>query len=131
MKKAVFTSLFLLVQILTFGQTYANKEWQVVSGSSMGLNWSQNITSSSGELITVGNTLLLGQGVNILTTKVDKNGNILWQSNFNLNGSNSDYGVSLHEDISGNVIVVGTVEDRISRRQNIVLLKYDLLGNLI
>lgn len=125
MKKAVFTSLFLLVQILTFGQTYANKEWQVPSGNPLGLKWSSSITNSSSEIISVGNSFVVGQGANVLTTKIDKDGNILWQSSFNSAGNYNDYGISLTEDNLGNVIVVGTVENSLTSNSDIIVLKYD------
>jgi len=112
-------------------QTYINKEWETTNGNPLGLQLTSSVTNSSNQLISVGNTSVAGQGANILITKFERDGSIIWQSEFNTSGTNNDYGVALTEDNVGNIIVVGTTDNNSTINFDVVVLKYNTSGNLL
>jgi Subtilase family len=131
MKKLILVLLLLTKLTALQAQIHVNKEWANTSGNPLGLEWSNSITNANNQLITVGNSLIVGQGANILLTKYNNDGTTAWQSNFNTMGSNNDYGISLIEDINGNLFVVGTTDNSTATNYDVVIIKYNTLGTLL
>lgn len=133
MKNSIILSIIVFA-ISTFtlqAQTHVNREWETSNGNPLGLEWSSSITNSSNQLISVGNTNVSGQGANILTTKFNKEGVILWQKVFNTFNSNNDYGVTVSDDNLGNIYVAGTTDNSTLTNFDVVILKYNSTGTLL
>ena len=133
MKNLTIISIIVLA-ITTFtmqAQTHINREWETFNGNPLGLQWTSSITNASNQLISVGNTAISGQGANILTTKFNSDGTILWQTAFNTSGSNNDYGIALIEDNTGNIYVAGTTDNSSTVDFDVVVLKYNSIGSLL
>jgi len=132
MKHSIFLSIILLAATIfnLQAQTHINKERETINGNPLGLQWTSSITNSSNQLISVGNTSVAGQCPNILITKFERGGSIIWQSEFNTLGTNNDYGVALTEDNVGNIIVVGTTDTNSTINFDVVVLKYNTSGSL-
>lgn len=97
----------------------------------MMLQWSHSLLLSDSRLLTVGNTQVVGEGANILLTKYDDGGSILWSSNYNSSSAQNDYGIHIAEDANGYIYVVGTTDNLGITNYDILLLKYDAGGNLV
>ncbi len=133
MNKILITIIAILCvagNISTYSQTYVNQEWETASGSPVRTDWSSSIVNSSDEIISVGNTAVIGEGANIFITKYDIDGNTIWERNFNTSGTNNDFGINLTEDNSGNIYVVGTTDNSGTSDFDIVILKYTSNGTL-
>jgi Subtilase family/Secretion system C-terminal sorting domain len=131
--KKIIINITILISIFcsASAQTKVNREWETSTGNPLALDWTNSIISSNDQLISIGNTVVTGQGANILTTKYNTDGTINWQSTFQTTGINNDYGVALAEDNFGNIIVVGTTDNGGTINHDVVILKYDLNGGLI
>ncbi|MDO8998424.1 MAG: S8 family serine peptidase [Bacteroidota bacterium] len=121
------------------GQVHVNREWRDFTGNPVfnpilnpfGLEWTKSIPSASAGLITVGHTQVTGQGENILVTKYNDGGSILWQSNYNTSGTQNDYGIDLIEDTNnGDVYIVGTTDNGGTTDYDVVVLVYNTSGVL-
>lgn len=130
-KKAAFLLLFFFCTIsAVFSQEYVNREWSVNDGNPLMLQWSNSL-STTGGLITVGNTQVAGQGANILLTKYTSTGGIAWSVNYNTGGTKNDYGTNLTRDGSGNIYVCGMTDNNGVVNSDIVVLKYNSSGTLL
>jgi hypothetical protein len=120
------------------GQVYVNREWQDSTGNPVfnpilnqfGVQWSNSFTNGVSQLITVGHTDVSNQGENILLTKHDPNGNLIFSTNFNVGGNCNDYGIAAVEDGSGNIYVCGTTDNCGNTDYDVVVLKYNAIGQL-
>ncbi len=132
MYKIIINTLLVLCVVtnVSYAQTNVNKEWETTAGNPLGLNWTSSITNASNELISVGNSLVTGQGANILTTKYNSDGVIAWQRNFNTSSTKNDYGIAVTEDSAGNIYVAGTTDNSGSANFDVVILKYNVSGAL-
>jgi hypothetical protein len=115
-----------------FSQTYVNREWQTNNGNPLLTQWSSSIISQiNDELITVGNTNVTGQGANILLTRYDSEGNIVWSTNYNTSSTKNDFGAAITEDSNGNIYVCGTTDNNSITNYDIIVLKYKSNGTLL
>lgn len=130
-KGVILVLIFICNSLAVFSQTYVNKEWSVMAGNPLLLQWSNSIRISSGELLTVGNTQVAGQGANILLTKYKTDGTIIWTTNYNTSGTKNDYGTNLITDGSGNIYVCGTTDNNGIVNYDAVVLKYNSSGSLL
>lgn len=105
--------------------------WIQQAGNPIVLNWTSSLTNSSNELIHIGNSLYQGQGANLIVTKYNRVGTLLWQSNYNSNNSNGDFGIKATTDSQGNIYVIGTTDNETVNNYDILVLKYSSSGNLI
>lgn len=125
----VFTcSLFFGNYIV--GQQHVNKVWKKETGNPIGLDWSQSILNESSELIHVGNKNAGNEGANILLTKHDSDGNLIWNVEYNSIGQNNDYGITVKEDNQGNVYVLGTTDNNSTTNYDLTLMKVSASGSL-
>ncbi len=139
-KNILLLAAFLIItnQGLT-QQIFINLENQVASGhpvvnpilSPFGVQWGQSVTSLSGDLITVGHTHVPGQGEDLYLVKRDPGGNLIFETSFNSNGSNDDYGINLFETSNGEIYVCGTADNGVNTGYDLILLHYDAAGTLI
>lgn len=132
MKKLTIILTFLLFFCNTYGQTYINKQWVENYGSPDAIPWSATFADIWGNINTIGNTNVFGQRANILITRFDNQGSIIWQKDWNgpLNGS--DYGVDLiGDDNLGYIYATGASNYSNDTTFDITLSKYDASGNLI
>jgi hypothetical protein len=93
------------------------------------LNLDQN-----GNIIVSGIAQSIGADTNLITLKYDANGNQLWNQVFDGASHGTDIGKYVVTDQSGNVFVCGNTDSDASSttlNNDILLLKYDVSGNLI
>lgn len=88
-----------------------------------------------GNTYAVGNSLGGGGSYfsyEVLTTKFDGDGNLLWEQRFDSAGGTSfaDKAVDLAVDTDGSVVVLGT-GPTLSGDQDVLLFRYDAFGNLV
>ncbi len=121
------------------GEMHINREWRDYTGNPVfnpilnpfGLEWTKSIPSATAGLITVGHTQVSGQGENILLTKYDDGGSILWQVNYNVGGTRNEYGIDLKEDATtGYIYVCGTTDNGSTTNYDVVVLVYNSSGTL-
>jgi Subtilase family len=130
MIKQISILLLLLLPLSLFSQIHLNKVWTTETGNPLANEWQSSITNANNEVISVGNTLDVTNGFDMLVTKMDGEGNIIWESKFNTGNSNNDYGVSLAEDANGNICVIGTTDNGTTANNNTIVLMYDGNGVL-
>ncbi len=140
-KKAVLSLLAtIVIASATKAQAvYVNKNWQSTNGNPvlnpilnpLGIQWSNSITNASGELITVGHTQVAGQGENIWLIKYTASGSIIFQTNYNTNAANNDYGIGLFEAANGDILVCGTTDNGGLTNYDVVILRYNSTGTLL
>ncbi|MFN3939129.1 MAG: S8 family serine peptidase, partial [Chitinophagales bacterium] len=92
------------------------------------VEWSASVLDG-GSLITTGNTWNgATQKVNIVTTKTNQGGSIVWQTEYNGTASGFDYGAALVKDGSGNIFVAGATHASDDYSFDIVVIKYNSSG---
>lgn len=130
--KALLVSVIAFVLFLSNiqAQRYVNKEYSTINGLPVDLNWSSSILASTGHLVTVGNTYTSGQEANVLLTKIDGNGNVIWQVEYDSPDHLEDYGIGIIEDASGNFLVTATSYRNASASLDILVLMFNSSGQL-
>ena len=132
----------ILVILIAFcnvlnSQTIFNKDWVQVTGlpgsvqwNGSGVNWSGCTFDPCDHFIITGNTMVSPGNSDILTTMYDRNGNVIWQRQYNHPPNNKDYGVAVCSDSLCNVYVTGAVTAP-NGNFDIILLKYSNTGSLL
>ncbi len=110
-------------------QYYVNKEWVRETGLPDQLDWSASVLDPLGHLIVVGNTLNGPDDPDMLVTKYDRDGNVVWQHTYGGSAGAQDYGVAVSCDQLGNVFVAGVVTTT-AGFLDIALLRYQPNGTL-
>ena len=85
---------------------------------------------AQGNVIMVGNTLVAPGNPDVLITKYDRAGTLLWQQTFAGTAGVQDYGVAVAADGSGNCFVAAAVTNT-SSSLDIAVLKYNAAGTLV
>jgi outer membrane protein assembly factor BamB len=108
--------------------TSGTLQWQRRLGGASANNDTSNriAVDSSGNVYITGSS---GANQSILTAKYDTNGNIQWQRT--LNGAGIDYGDSIAVDSAGNVYITGYATGVGQGNLELIIAKYDTLGNLL
>ena len=119
----------ILTSITAFSQTVFNKDWITLTGLPDTMKWSGSTIDPTGKLVVCGNTVVAAGNADILVTKYDYDGTIIWQQQYDYVSKN-DYGVSVTTDNSGNVFVAGAVTNS-SNFFDIIVLKYNASGTLL
>jgi len=130
MTKAFYTLALLLY--LVFGTpiieaqtpTLINREWVDTTGTTP--IYSKNYVSAT----TDGTDFYLLQHSNYQLVKIDDNGNVLWQTQYNSAANLNDYGTSIYLG-SGYLYATGFAYDSIHNTSVINTLKLDLNGDTI
>ncbi|MBV6443250.1 MAG: hypothetical protein EPGJADBJ_04982 [Saprospiraceae bacterium] len=94
------------------------------------INWTSSTTDFGGNLIVTGNTLVAPGNTDILTTKYNDSGAVVWQITYNGAGNSYDYGMATTTDPQGNIYVAGASSGQ-SSLLDIVVLKYSPSGVLL
>lgn len=109
-------------------QTLTNLLWEKTLLYPDTVQWQDQLLSGS-NLFTCGNTFQgAAEKSNIVTTKLDQGGNIVWQTEYNGTLSGFDYGAAMTIDGSGNVFVTGATHNTSASSFDIVVLKYNSSG---
>ena len=128
-RKLVLGLLLCLSEQLA-GQFYVNKEWAIQTGLPDALDWSASVLDHEDNIIIVGNTLVQPNDPDILITKFDKDGNVLWEQLYAGPANAQDYGVGVVADQNGTLYVAGVITTT-SGFLDVVLLKYTSTGSLL
>ncbi|MFH2144225.1 MAG: S8 family serine peptidase, partial [Bacteroidota bacterium] len=134
--KTRFVLIFMLVLMLMWhkyalSQSIVNKEWEIGFGIPDTIDIAATTIDNYGRIYTAGNTIVPGQNANILTTRYDEDGNIVWQQTYNYSGGSKDYGTCITSDNNGFIYVAGASYINLSHLTDFAILKYDTTGNLI
>ncbi len=111
-------------------QSFINKLWEDRTGNPDTIDHSATVYDSHDNIIICGNTIAANLFTDMLLTKYDKSGNVLWQITYD-NNNYSDYGVAVTVDADDTIYVAATSVTSLTNGFDYVILKYDPDGNLI
>lgn len=111
-------------------QMYVNKEWAETTGLPDDIDWTATALDNEGNILVVGNTLQSPGNPDVLISKYNREGDLIWQRTYGGNAEAQDYGVAVATDNSGNCYVAGTVTNSGSSL-DIAVLKYNAAGDLL
>jgi len=124
----IFSIIFLSPVVSVHAQTLVNQLFEIQLNYPDTLPWSSSVMDG-GNLITSGNTWHNAtQKTNIVTTKTNQGGSVVWQTEYNGTLSGFDYGAAVTVDGSGNVFVTGATHNTSSYTFDIVVIKYNSSG---
>ncbi len=128
--KAIFVSFFILQNCLLQSQTLINELWEIETNyPTNDVTWSASVLNSSSDLFTTGNTWHNEtQKVNIITSKRNSSGTLIWETEYNGTLSGFDYGAAICLDGSGNVYIAGATHNTSATTFDIVVIKYNSSG---
>ena len=118
------------MSLCSMAQLYVNKEWVETTGLPDSLHWSATVIDTQGQLIVTGTTVITPGNTDILTTKYDKNGNVLWAQTWDGPASGMDHGVAIAVDANNRVYVAGGIFNG-SALYDLLVLKYASDGTLL
>ncbi|MEZ4848788.1 MAG: S8 family serine peptidase [Bacteroidia bacterium] len=126
-----FTLMIALAFFLTKAdaQVLVNQEWVAQYGLPDTIAWSASVTDPGGNLYTTGNTFTVGNGADMLLTKYDSDGNLVWQETYDHDAQN-DYGIALILHSDGDLTVAAALYDS-NKDFDIGLLHYNSNGSLL
>ena len=110
------------------GQKYINREWVEMSGIPDTVQFAAATFDADQNLLVAGNTFVSPQNTDILLTKYNRAGDLLWQQTYG--GIYRDYGVAICTDQANNVYVAG-VKTSASTATDYAVLKYSAAGTLL
>lgn len=125
----LFFCLILCLKTYSQEQILVQKEWLSSTGTLDTIPYSATAMDSHGNLIVVGNTLYDGQVNNILVTKYDDEGAIIWERQINGQDNGKDFGTALYIDSDNNIFVTGVIFSDVTNYDYIIA-KYAPNGNL-
>lgn len=126
---AMLVGLLFLASVSYAQKTYVNKEWDNSTGKVGNIQRTASAVDNFGNLIVIGNTMNQSNNSDVLITKYNTNGQILWEQIYNGSGNGDDYGVQLKINNSNEIFVASALQEQTS--MDFGLLKYSPSGNLI
>lgn len=111
-------------------QTYVNKEWSQTTGLPANVDWSASALDPQGSLFVVGNTLIAPGNPDVLVSKYNRDGDLLWQQQYHGNAEGEDYGTAVATDQQGNCYVAATVSNT-ATAFDVAVLKFGSDGTLV
>ncbi len=126
---AMLVGLLFLASVSYAQKTYVNKEWDNSTGKVGNIQRTASAVDNFGNLIVIGNTMNQSNNSDVLITKYNTNGHILWEQTYNGSGNSDDYGVQLKINNSNEIFVASALQEQTS--MDFGLLKYSPSGNLI
>lgn len=127
--KNILAGLLLATSFNIKAQTYINKQWERFTGLPDGINYSTSTFDSNSNLIVVGNTVVSAGNTDVLITKYDPTGAILWQQTYNGTSNTQDYGVAVVCDSNDNIYLTAAMTNT-STNLDITLMKLNSTGTL-
>jgi len=129
LKFQILCSVFIISPTIQVkAQTLVNQIFELKMNYPDTVEWQDDVLYGS-NLITCGNTWHnAAQKTNIVTTKTDQGGSIVWQTEYNGTLSGFDYGAAVTVDGSGNVFVAGATHNTSSTTFDVVVIKYNSSG---
>jgi hypothetical protein len=110
-------------------QVLVNQEWMTQYGLPDTIAWSASVTDPGGNLYTTGNTFVTGNNTDVLLTKYDSDGNLVWQQTYDYTGQN-DYGIAIILHSDGDLTIAAAFYDT-NKDFDIGLLHYNTNGTLL
>jgi hypothetical protein len=107
-----------------------NKKWVTVNGAPEAVDWSASAFDASGNIIVVGNSMVAPGNPDILLTKYDRNGDVIWSTTYGGSAGAQDYGAALTTDQYGNIYVAGVITSA-TTFLDVIVLKYSPSGSLL
>ncbi|MEL7005151.1 MAG: hypothetical protein AAFN93_20810, partial [Bacteroidota bacterium] len=123
------TTLVCFPDSILYAQTLINQEWVSQYGLPDTITWSASTTDADGNLYTTGNTFVAGNGTDVLLTKYDPEGVLLWQTTYDFSNLN-DYGVDILLHSNGDIFLVAALATS-SSGYDFGLINYSSNGTLI
>jgi uncharacterized delta-60 repeat protein len=123
--------LLLFCCIASAATAQLNVQWvarYTTAGNNIDRARAMTLDASGNSVIT--GTSWNGNNFDIVTTKFDAAGNLVWTTSFNGAGNDFDEARAVTTDTAGNIIVTGTTATTASN-YDIAILKYNPAGNLI
>lgn len=141
MKKLLLTPILFIFFFFTLhSQVLVNQVWATSSGEPDNpilpvsewddISWTSSILTVNKELIVAGNTKITTGNTDILITKYDHEGVVLWEQTYGGSAGSYDYGLAITEANNGDIIVAGVITND-SLTSDIIILKYNNNGSLI
>lgn len=136
MKNKTLSFLLTILALTFIEQSYSqvrtliNKEWITNTGIADTIPITSSCTDHNGHLLITTNVSTTNQNADLIISKLDKFGNIIWTNTYNGNSNSTDFGTAVCIDQDNNVIVAGATFNTLSN-YDFVIIKYDTDGNLI
>ena len=130
-EKPVFTGITRGTGGFGLGSTGLSNHWiATLVGGTNGFERDGIAVDSSGNVYTVTQTRADGAGsTDVLIVKYDFTGTIQWQRT--LGGTSGDNGISVAVDSSDNVYITGNASNSSNQTMDVLIAKYDSLGNVL
>lgn len=129
MKKIVISFIVLLYACAVFAQSnplWVNRYNGVGDFSD---KWNASAIDASGNIFLVGSSIIKGNDTDIITAKLNANGDTLWVRTYDGN-KNGDKGNGIKIDASGNVFIAGTI-NRSNTDDDVITIKYNSVGDTL
>lgn len=126
----LFFSFLICIKTYSQQQILVQKEWLASSGSIDTIPYSATAINSQNQVIVLGNTINAGQLNNILLTKYNQSGTILWEQQINGTDNGKDFGTALFIDTLDNIYIAGVVYSSTSNFDYLIA-KYSNSGSPI
>jgi len=126
----VLTSFLCDVQAQSQERVLINKEWITNTGIADTIPITSSCTDNEGKLLITTNIKTSNQNSDLIISKLDKFGNIIWENTYNGSSNLTDFGTAVCVDQGNNVIVVGATLNS-TQNYDFIIIKYDTDGNLI
>ncbi len=127
--KILIIGLSAISSVAMAQQTYVNKEWQESTGKVGSIDRTVSALDNNKNLIVVSNKINTSNNTDVLITKYNEEGHLLWQKTFDGNSNGDDYGIQVKINSNSEIFVAAAFTENSSI--DFGILKYEPNGNLI